>query len=326
MHRLPRLLSAAGIAFAATLPAQNHVPNGDFERGTASWTLTAFNDPLGSTGVGVARVGPHGPSATLFADFQTITSVRSATFRSAVVTLPQTTLPVSFQVMWEKQVTTPIPSVTVNRVELRVFDASNTQVFLATRNAPNQTGLQERATWLGTFTVPAAGQYSFELFLRHSNLANMPYTTWVDEVVVGAPVAFVYGQGCVGEGGILPLINRRNSPDRNSGNFSINLYDATGGPTVAFFVMDISRTQAGGLPLPFALGGGCNLLAGTTVFLPHLLQGAGPGTGTAVQVLPIPDNPGLGGVELFAQYGVLDFTAQNPFGLVTTAGLAFTIQ
>lgn len=311
---------------ASLLSAQNFVPNGHFDAGAAGWTMTQFNDPLGTTGFGSARVAGNGPSEALYADFYTLTPVMSATWRGPTITLPAATLPVSFNVMWEKQTTPPIPSVSVNRVELRIFDATNTRVFLGTRQAPNQTGLLERASFSGSFAVPAAGAYTVELFLRHSNLANMPFKCWVDDVVIGGPDNYVYGQGCAGSGGVVPVIGSLNAPAVNSSNFTVQLNDAWGGPTAALFLMDLSDTSAGGLPLPYPLGGGCDLRTGTTVLTVHVLQGGGNGAGSAGQVLGIPNLPGLAGLRLFTQFAVNDPAAQNTFGLTVTPGYSFVIR
>ena len=139
---------------AASSSAQNLVTEGDFEQSGATWTLMAFNDPLGTTGFAPARVLDQGPSPAVFASFQTLNSVRSATWRSQPFTIPaQIPLPVGFAVMWEKQVMAPIPSPSVNRVELRILDANLVVVTTFTRSAPNQTGLIERAALASTLTV-----------------------------------------------------------------------------------------------------------------------------------------------------------------------------
>jgi hypothetical protein len=87
-----------------------------------------------------------------------------------------------------------------------------------------------------------------------------------------------------------------------------------------------SNTSYNGLPLPFALGGGCNLLVSMALQTPHVLMGAGAGSGTASQLLPIPNIAGLQQMRLYSQWGIVDPAAANPFGIVMTAGLGFTIQ
>ena len=323
MRLLTHTLIAA--ALVATLPAQNLLPNGDFEQGATGWTMTQFNDPLGTTGVAAARTTGNGPSSALFADFKTLSPVMSATWRSNAFPLPAQTLPVSFNVMWEKPQTAPIPSPSVNRVELRIFDSTNTRVFLGTLQAPNQTGTFERATFTNTFAVPAVGLYTAEVFMRHSNLAGIPFINWVDDVVLGAPNSHVYGQGCQGTGGFVPVINSNNVPALNSTNYAIQVHDALA-PTAALLALGASNTTWNGIPLPFALGGGCSLHTGLTALFAQPTSGSGPGMGTATQPLPIPNDPGLRGAQLFVQWLVIDAAAANPYQLAPTAGLAFFIQ
>jgi hypothetical protein len=94
---------------------------------------------------------------------------------------------VSFNAMWDKgTVTAPIPSASVvNRIEMRIYDSSNSQVFNQRITVPNQTGAQERATLTSTFTPAATGLFTVELFMRHSNLAELPFTCYVDDIVFG---------------------------------------------------------------------------------------------------------------------------------------------
>lgn len=249
----------------------------------------------------------------------------TATYLSLPFPLQATTLPVSFAAMWEKTVTTPIPQPTVNRVELRIYDSTNTRVFLGTLNSPNQSGNFERAVFTGSFAVPATGMYTAEIFLRHSNLATIPFINWVDDVVLGAPNSFVFGTGCQGSGGFVPVIDSKNVAQVNSTNFTIELNDARA-PSAALLALGASNTTWNGVPLPFALGGGCNLLAAATLLFVQPVAGAGPGTGTAAQILPIPNDQSLRGARLYAQWLVVDAAAANPFGIAPTAGLAFTVQ
>ena len=310
----------------AVLPAQNLVPNGEFHDGNAGWTLVAFNDPLGSTGFAPARTTGNGPSMAVFANFQTLTSVMSATYQGPQVPLPQGPLPVGYRVMWEKQVTTPIPQPSVNRVELRIVDAAtNVAIYTGTQASPNQSGLFERASFNAVANIPAAGMYSFVVFLRHSNLAGIPFTTRVDDVYFGGLTTEAFGQGCAGSGGFVPVIGSSNAPAINTNNFTLELNDALG-PSLGLFLVDTSNTAWAGGPLPYALGGGCNLLVGGAVLLFHLINTNGAGTGSAGQIFPIPNDPGFGGLTFYAQWGVLDPAAPNAYGAVSTAGFRFTIQ
>lgn len=315
----------ATVLLAVAVPAQNLVPNGEFHQGSTAWTLTQSNDPLGTNGFNPARVIGQGPSMAVWANFQTLSSVMTATFTGAPVTIPAGTWPISFDVMWEKQVTTPIPSVTVNRVELRVRDNANAIVTTFTRNAPNQTGFFERASFAGSLNIATTDTYTFEVFMRHSNLAGIPYTTWVDNVVCGAPVVSVFGANCTGSGGFAPVVSTVNDPAVNSSNFAIELHDALA-PTAALFVLGTSNATWTGGALPFALGGGCQLHVDPAVPITVLVSGNGAGAGTAAQVLSIPNNASFRGWQLFAQWGVFDFAVTNPFGLATTSGVGFVVQ
>jgi len=316
----------AALSLLACLPAQNLVPNGEFHDGSAGWTLTQFSDPLGANGFAAARTTGNGPSMAVFANFQTLTSVMTATFAGPPVPLPAGPLPVGFRVMWEKQVTAPIPSPSVNRVELRILDATtNLSVYTGTQASPTQTGFFERASFNATATIPAAGLYSFVVFMRHSNLAGIPYTTWVDDVYCGGLTTEVFGQGCAGSGGFVPVIGSSNPPVVNSNNFSIELNDAFG-PGLGVFLVDVTNTAWAGGALPYPLGGGCNLLVGGAVSLFHPILTNGAGTGSAGQIFPIPNNAAYGGLTFYAQWGALDPAAPNAYGAVSTAGFRFTIQ
>jgi hypothetical protein len=90
----------------------------------------------------------------------------------------------------------------------------------------------------------------------------------------------------------------------------------------------LSRSNAftlGGPLLPldtaaFGFTGGCDLLVDPFYRFPILATGGGPGTSTAIAPLPIPQNPGLAGLNLFAQWFVFD--VQAPLGpLATTNGV-----
>lgn len=323
MHTTPLLLATA-LVTACTV-AQNQITQGDFQATPTSWAMSVFNDPLGTTGLVPARVLGHGPSLALAADFQTLSSVRSATWRGAPFALAAGSWPIGFAASWEKQVTTPIPYPTVNRVELRLYDSNNVLVSTVTLNSPNQSGLIERAAFTGTVNIGTADTFTPELFLRHSNLAGIPFTCAVDDVFVGSLDGWYFGGGCAGSGGFTPVPGVTEAPLVGSGNFALSVHDAFG-PTLAFFLMDVSNTNAGGLPLPFALGGGCDLLVGTAVLLPVAVTGVGNGAGTASLSLPIPASAGLANVVLFAQWGVADPSAPNPFSLAMTAGHGFRIR
>lgn len=310
---------------ASTTAAQNLMREGDFERGGTDWTLTAFNDPAGTTGFAPARTTGNGPSMAVFADFQTLTSVRSATFRSMPIDLQAGPIPIGLSAMWVKPNTSPMPSPSVNRVEFRIFDAGNVSVFSQQIASPATAGDTERRTFTGSFTVPAAGLYTVEIFLRHSNLAGIPFVNWVDDVFVGELDSVVFGQGCQGTGGFVPVINSVEVPELQAPAFRLQVHDAFA-PTSAVLFLSNSNTTWMGLPLPFPLGGGCDLLVGPVLTATAAVAGPGAGQGVGELSFAIPNDPSLRIGRIYTQWLVIDPTAMNPLGAALTAGLDFRIR
>lgn len=319
-------LAFALAALSGTALAQNLLPEGDFEQGGQLWTRTTFNDPLGTTGFAAARTTGNGPSMAVYADFQTLTSVMSATYRSAPFNLQAGPVSIGLSSMWVKPTPAPIVSPSVNRVEFRIFDASNVRVFIQNIAAPATQGEIERRTFTGTFNAPAAGQYTVEIFLRHSNLAGIPFFHYVDDVYVGELDSFVFGGGCAGSGGAVPVLNSVGLAELGSANFRLQLHDALA-PSVALLMIGISDTNWLGIPLPFPLGGGCSLYTGPELTFSVPTAGAGPGVGTAEQAFPaIPNDPLLRRSPIFAQWLVVDSGGPAGLGFTTTAGLSFRIR
>ena len=97
-----------------------------------------------------------------------------------------------------------------------------------------------------------------------------------------------------------------------------NLGTRVGGTALGlgFFVIGHSNTNWGSIPLPFDLGGGCNLK------VPMLLVVAGiaNAAGRIEMPLPIPGDQALAGARLYGQYLVID-SSPSPFGVTTTAGI-----
>jgi hypothetical protein len=163
------------------------------------------------------------------------------------------------------------------------------------------------------------------LLMRHSNVAGIPYTAWIDDVFVGAPNSSYFGTGCAGSGGVVPVLGVLGPSSVGSTTYALTANDAFS-PSIAFFLMDITNTSTGGLSLPYALGGGCAVRVGVSVLLAVGVTGSGAGTGIATQNLPVPANPGLAGVVLYAQWVVSDPAAPNALHFATTAGYRFRIQ
>lgn len=58
----------------------------------------------------------------------------------------------------------------------------------------------------------------------------------------------------------------------------------------------------------------------------HIVTTTGVGNGMASQTMALPNNPGLAGLVLYSQWGVFDQAANNPYGVVMSAGLSIIIQ
>jgi hypothetical protein len=316
------------LTLTASLTAQNptnQLPEGDFEQAGITWTQVSFNDPLGTTGFVAARVQGQGPSPALYADFQTLSPVMSAHWRSQPILLANTVENVGFAVAWTKPNATPMASPTVNRVELRVLDANLALVTSVRLNAPSVASVVERARFDGTVTVPAPGLYHVDLFLRHSNLAGIPFQCEVDDVYVGAPAVAFFGQGCAGTGAVTPTLQAAGTPNVGNAGFALGLHDAQPG-ALAFCLAGLGTTSWPGGSLPWPLGGGCELLIDPVAIVPHVVVGPNPGEGTAAQPFAVPLDPGLTGVTLVTQWGAQDPASPSPFGYAVTAGMSFTIQ
>ena len=317
------LLCAALVPAAAT--AQNFVPEGDFEQAGSTWTQHSFNDPLGTTGFAAFATVDQAPSQAVFADFHTLTPVMSAAYRSQPFQIPVPTIPLGFSAAWEKQVTTPIPSPSVNRVELRILDSSLTLVQSFRLQAPNQTGLVERANFTTMLNV-TPGTYTVEVFMRHSNLAGIPFKNWVDDVYIGDVAVSFYGQGCAGTGGFVPKLHTNGTPRIGNAGFAFELAEANA-PGIALCTLGFSNTSWGGGPsLPFQLGGGCAVLSDPVASAGQPIIGNGPGNGTATLPIAIPNDTGLIGRSLYSQWIVPDQAAPNQYGLVLSAGMRLQIQ
>lgn len=129
----------------------------------------------------------------------------------------------------------------------------------------------------------------------------------------------VFGQGCAGSGGKVPKIGSSGDRVYGSKTFRITLSDALGQfGSNAVLALGRSRTNYGGIPLPLALGGGCDLLVSLDLlFFTPLSGGTGPGLGTASINLFLPLDPKLQGLQLHFQWAVADPQAKG-------IGLAFS--
>ena len=134
-----------------------------------------------------------------------------------------------------------------------------------------------------------------------------------------------YGQACPGSNGYAPLAwSRGGKPLPGNLQFQLVASRAPAGK-VGFLAIGNSNRNFGVVPLPFDLAflgaTGCHLNT-NIVLLNQALVGTG---GVAAVNLPIPPDPALKGAALYGQYLLLD-TQANPANLVTTDGVAITVQ
>lgn len=126
----------------------------------------------------------------------------------------------------------------------------------------------------------------------------------------------LYGQGCPGSGGSVPMLSGSGAVALGSTSFALDLQNAP--PNVlALLFGGLSRTSASGQTLPFPLGGGCAILAAPDAVRFALTDPAGA---TSLPFF-IPNNPALLDTDVFFQFAVLDPAAPSAFGVtVTEAG------
>lgn len=134
-----------------------------------------------------------------------------------------------------------------------------------------------------------------------------------------APVGIVsYGTGCSGLLGYVPALAGTGS-GQIAASTALSLQNALGNVPCAL-LLGLSRTQIAGMPLPYQLGGGCDILTSSEVALFATTTGTGPGQGGAQYTLAVPNQPALAGVVLYAQWGVLDPGSTSPLQIVVSNG------
>ena len=129
-----------------------------------------------------------------------------------------------------------------------------------------------------------------------------------------------YGTACSGSAGPPALAAASGSQPWIGMNFTAALSGVPAGQP-ASILFGTSRSSWAGVPLPFDLSGigmpGCTIEAAPDV---QLQLGVAPSNWT----LPIPNNGWLLGQQVYAQMLALD-PGTNPFGAITSNGLAMTI-
>jgi hypothetical protein len=283
---------------------QNLVANPDFENGTTNWTNVRFNDPLGKHGVRIAQVLASTPSKALYADFQTLSPVMECRYDSDPFQAEAKEYPVSFDCMWEKKVTTPIPYPSVNYIQLifRTAGSSPTTIQSYQVQVPTQTGLIERKSLTGKIKFPQQGNYIVQVFMRHSNLAGMPYFAHVDNIVVGTAGGLLVGGGAPNPGKTVDLF-LQSPPDK--GRF----YQL--GSSLGLGPIPLGSRQLNLSPDNLLLVTVNNYLPSIFVDYPGRLDS----TGKAKAGIRIPNDPGLIGLRIHTAYVVLDTAA--PLGIQT---------
>lgn len=143
-------------------------------------------------------------------------------------------------------------------------------------------------------------------------------------VMVNGASFQLYGDGCPGDGGVVPAIAAVGGPP-TLGNASHGLQVTGGaGGALGFLLIGFSETVWNGQPLPFDLGvvgaNGCFLLNSADVYTASPLIGSGAGNGSATVPLAIPNNTALNGSTLAFQWLIVDPNAPNSLGVAATGG------
>jgi hypothetical protein len=306
------LVSLLLLLLAVSGAGQNLVANGDFELGTTGWTNVRFNDPLGTHGVRLAPVLVGQPSHALYADFQTLTPVMENRYDSDPFLAEAKEYPLSFDCMWEKKVTTPVPSPSVNYIML-IFRAQNSTTTLQSFQVrvPQQTGTEERKSYSGKIKFPAVGNYVVQVFMRHSNLAGMPYFAHVDNIVVGTAGGLLVGGGSPSPGKTVDLF-LKSPPDK--GRAYIVASSLGTGPIV------LGNRKIELTPDDLMVVTVFNYLP--SVFVNY--QGTLDAQGDGKAEIRIPNIPALINLRIHSAFVVLDAAA--PYGIQTISNtFTFTI-
>jgi hypothetical protein len=124
-----------------------------------------------------------------------------------------------------------------------------------------------------------------------------------------------FGSGCPGTNKKVPQMGYTGTVAVPSPTFAVTVKDGLASSS-GFLVMGHSLTGWRSIPLPFDLGGGCQLVTGLTLLFP-----AGISTGgTATQPVPIPNLSLLVGNSLYVQWLIADPASASPFLLTTSDG------
>lgn len=141
--------------------------------------------------------------------------------------------------------------------------------------------------------------------------------------------AFRFGTPCPGSGGFAPVISTFGGNPSTLGNpaFGLAATCAVGGAP-AWLILGVSSSTWNGFALPLDLGivglGGCSLRVSAELIVPGAAGGTGPGQGLALYPIPLPADPSLNNLTVFAQVLLADAGSPNGGGAMTS-GLAVTL-
>jgi hypothetical protein len=163
---------------------------------------------------------------------------------------------------------------------------------------------------------------SFGFYGPDSSVPGVPLRLFVN-----APQIVSFGGGCPGTDRHVPVLGASTTAAIGQ-NLDLAVVSVPPGAQV-FVALGESDQVFGGLPLPFDLAilgaPGCLVRCNHRFLLASAAAGSGSGGGTVGVSLPLPNDPALRGLVLFAQALVRD-AAANSAGLTASNALKATIQ
>ena len=118
-----------------------------------------------------------------------------------------------------------------------------------------------------------------------------------------------WGTGCAGTGSFVPDIGSQGQSSVGSPNYAVTLSNALGGAPGVFLL---------GRPARFDIGGGCTIYNDLSFLIGIVTSGGGPGNGTALFPLPIPNDGSLLTAVVDVQWAIID-NGSSAFAPVTTS-------
>ncbi|MAE64318.1 MAG: hypothetical protein CMJ18_08590 [Phycisphaeraceae bacterium] len=127
-----------------------------------------------------------------------------------------------------------------------------------------------------------------------------------------------FGQATAGTMGVRPRIIALSPPASGAGDFKLGVGSALGGAP-GYFAFSTTAPIMGTMFLGVSL----HVSGATAVVAPVLMEGMGAPDGHATLQIPIPDDPGLVGMQFWAQWFIVD--PNGPAGLSASRGATWTI-